>query len=72
LLILGIHKKKAFSDACVCYFVFDILYFNGENLMNKPLSYRKQILEKNVKVFFFIDTSRKKRPPIIEETSSHS
>jgi DNA ligase-3 len=47
---LGIHKKKAFSDACVCYFVFDVLYFNGENLMNKPLVYRKQILEKHVKM----------------------
>ena len=32
---LGVHKQKAFTDANPCLFVFDILYFNGEDLMAK-------------------------------------
>lgn len=32
---LGIHKKSAFKDACCCLFIFDIVYFNGETLMDR-------------------------------------
>lgn len=32
---LGIHKKNEFKDATVCYFVFDCVYLNGEDLMHK-------------------------------------
>ena len=32
---LGIHKKSAFKDACCCLFIFDIIYFNGESLMDR-------------------------------------
>ena len=32
---LGIHKKSAFQDACCCLFIFDIIYFNGESLMDR-------------------------------------
>ena len=32
---LGIHKKSAFKDACCCLFIFDIVYFNGESLMDR-------------------------------------
>lgn len=45
---LGVHKRSAFKDATCCLFIFDILYFNGENLMNKPIKERRAILEKNV------------------------
>lgn len=45
---LGVHKKAAFKDASVCLFVFDCIYYNGECLINKPLSYRKEILKKNM------------------------
>ncbi len=30
---LGVHKKNAFKDATVCMFIFDCLYYNGEDLM---------------------------------------
>ncbi|XP_064384237.1 DNA ligase 3-like isoform X2 [Halichondria panicea] len=46
---LGIHKKSAFKDACCCLFIFDIVYFNGETLMDKPLMERRKILEQNIK-----------------------
>lgn len=45
---LGVHKKTEFKDATVCLFVFDCIYFNGESLINKPLSVRKKILHDNM------------------------
>jgi hypothetical protein len=50
---LGIHKKKAFSDASVCLYIFDILYLNGETLLETPVVKRRKILKKHIKVFFF-------------------
>ncbi|EGG21211.1 BRCT domain-containing protein [Cavenderia fasciculata] len=47
---LGVHKKQGFSDATVCVFLFDILYLNGESLINLPMHKRREILEKNVNV----------------------
>ncbi|XP_074625585.1 DNA ligase 3-like isoform X2 [Acropora palmata] len=47
---LGIHKKSAFKDASVCLFIFDCLQFNDENLMQKSMKERRQILEANVTV----------------------
>ena len=38
---LGIHKKAKFSTATPCLFIFDILQFNGENLMHKPFVERR-------------------------------
>ncbi len=35
---LGIHKKKAFEDATMCLYVFDILLLNGKCLMDTPMS----------------------------------
>lgn len=46
---LGKHKKAEFRDANVCLFVFDCIYYNGESLIQKPLSYRKKILQENMK-----------------------
>eukprot|EP01125_Pyxidicula_operculata_P015395 TRINITY_DN5220_c0_g1_i2.p1 TRINITY_DN5220_c0_g1~~TRINITY_DN5220_c0_g1_i2.p1 ORF type:complete len:896 (+),score=176.10 TRINITY_DN5220_c0_g1_i2:14-2701(+) len=46
---LGVHKKKAFKDATVCLFIFDILYLNGETLINKPVKDRRKLLETIVK-----------------------
>lgn len=41
---LGVHKKHQFQDANVCLFVFDCIYYNGEDLTSKPLKKRKEIL----------------------------
>ena len=46
---LGVHKKSKFQDANVCLFIFDILHFNGENLMPKSMKTRREILEKHIK-----------------------
>lgn len=45
---LGKHKKAEFKDASVCLFVFDCIYYNGEILTEKPISYRKKILKENM------------------------
>ncbi|XP_074662069.1 DNA ligase 3-like isoform X2 [Tubulanus polymorphus] len=45
---LGVHKKQAFKDANVCLFVFDCVHYNGENLLNKPIKQRREILQKNM------------------------
>ena len=45
---LGIHKGSGFKDANPCLFVFDIMHFNGENLMDKPIKERRKLLEKNM------------------------
>lgn len=45
---LGIHKGTGFKDAVPCLFVFDIMYYNGENLMNKPIKERRKLLEKHM------------------------
>ena len=46
---LGVHKKSQFQDANVCLFIFDILNYNGENLMQKSMKYRREVLEKHIK-----------------------
>mmetsp|Transcript_23821 Transcript_23821/g.62366 ORF Transcript_23821/g.62366 Transcript_23821/m.62366 type:complete len:724 (-) Transcript_23821:95-2266(-) len=46
---LGVHKKKGFANANVCLFVFDILWLNGELLIDKPFRERRRLLEKTVK-----------------------
>ncbi|KAL8569654.1 hypothetical protein ACOMHN_005771 [Nucella lapillus] len=46
---LGVHKKAAFTDAKVCLYVFDCLLINDDNLMEKSMKERRQILEKNMK-----------------------
>ena len=43
---LGKHKAAGFQAATPCLFVFDCLYYNGENLMNTPLRKRKELLSK--------------------------
>ena len=42
---LGIHKGGGFKDAVPCLFVFDILFYNGESWMEKPLKERRHLLE---------------------------
>lgn len=46
---LGVHKKAKFASASVCLFIFDIIHFNGENLMQKPICERRKILSENIK-----------------------
>ena len=31
------HKKKGFAEATCCLIVFDMLYLNGNSLMDTPL-----------------------------------
>ncbi|XP_077970657.1 DNA ligase 3-like isoform X1 [Styela clava] len=45
---LGVHKKQKFTSATVCLFIFDILHFNGENLMKRPIRERRKLLSDNI------------------------
>jgi len=45
---LGIHKGSDFKDAAPCLFIFDCIFYNGENLMNKPLKERRKFLTDNM------------------------
>eukprot|EP00090_Calanus_glacialis_P001127 TRINITY_DN10792_c0_g1_i1.p1 TRINITY_DN10792_c0_g1~~TRINITY_DN10792_c0_g1_i1.p1 ORF type:complete len:1194 (-),score=363.16 TRINITY_DN10792_c0_g1_i1:78-3470(-) len=45
---LGVHKGSGFKDATPCLFVFDCMYYNGENFMNKPVKERRKLLEKHM------------------------
>ena len=50
---LGRHKSAGFKDAVPCLFVFDILFYNGQSWMNKPLRERRELLESQlVQVLF--------------------
>ena len=46
---LGIHKAAGFQDAKPCLFIFDCMYYNGENLMQKPIHYRRKKLQEIMK-----------------------
>ena len=43
---LGVHKAAGFQDATPCLFIFDCMYYNGENLMNQPIKDRRSKLQK--------------------------
>ena len=45
---LGVHKGSDFKDADPCLFIFDCIFYNGENLMNKPLKERRKFLIDNM------------------------
>lgn len=45
---LGVHKKKNFKEATVCFMIFDCVYFNGTCLLNKPLQERRKIMQENI------------------------
>lgn len=45
---LGKHKKEENKNAVSCLFIFDCLYYNGEDLTSKTLKERKKILESNL------------------------
>lgn len=45
---LGVHKGSDFKDANPCLFVFDCLYYNGQNLMNRPLAERRNLLQQQM------------------------
>lgn len=46
---LGVHKKQEFKTAEVCVFIFDCIYYNGEDLTKKTMKERKKLLEDNIK-----------------------
>ena len=39
------HKAAGFKDATPCLFVFDCMFYNGQNLMNKPIRDRRKMLQ---------------------------
>ncbi|XP_011500651.1 PREDICTED: DNA ligase 3 [Ceratosolen solmsi marchali] len=45
---LGVHKKAKFKNASVCLFVFDIIYYNGKSLMDRPIIERRELLQKKM------------------------
>ncbi|CRL04761.1 CLUMA_CG017821, isoform A [Clunio marinus] len=47
---LGKHKKEEFASAETCLFIFDCLFFNGNDLTSKPLKERRKFLEDNLTV----------------------
>lgn len=47
---LGKYKKAEHSTAVSCLFIFDCLYFNGEDLTKKPMKERRKFLEDNLTV----------------------
>lgn len=47
---LGKHKKEQHSTSEICLFIFDCLYFNGEDLTKKPMKERRKFLEDNLTV----------------------
>lgn len=46
---LGKHKKEEHKNAVACLFIFDCLYFNGEDLTGKSMKERRKFLEDNLK-----------------------
>ena len=46
---LGVHKGSGFKDASVCFFVFDCIYYNGQNLMKKSTRDRRKFLHDHMK-----------------------
>ena len=56
---LGVHKAAGFADASPCLFIFDILSYNGKDLMNMPLADRRKMLtEKMVEVGYSVKLSK--------------
>lgn len=47
---LGKHKKEECKSAETCLFIFDCLYFNGDDLTKRPIKERRQFLESNMTV----------------------
>ncbi|ARF02666.1 SWPV1-052 [Shearwaterpox virus] len=45
---LGINKKSVYNNACICFFIFDCLYFNDINMLDKPLKYRRETIIDNI------------------------
>ena len=44
--MLGKNKRNDVADSAnICLFIFDILLYNGENMLNRPLSDRRALLE---------------------------
>jgi len=47
---LSIHKAAEFKDATVCVFLFDVLYLDGQTLLDKPFYERRMILQQSINV----------------------
>lgn len=46
---LGVNKKNQQKSATNCLFIFDLIYYNGEDLTKKKLKERRKLLEENIK-----------------------
>lgn len=47
---LGKNKKEQCPTSVTCLFIFDCLYFNGEDLTKKPMKERRKFLEDNLTI----------------------
>ncbi|XP_014234355.1 DNA ligase 3 isoform X1 [Trichogramma pretiosum] len=45
---LGVHKKNEFKHANVCLFIFDIIFYNGESLLERTIKERRKLLEEKM------------------------
>ncbi len=59
--------EKAMEEYPTIVYLFDIIYLNGEELLDRPFKERREILEKTVKTDFWIRLSEKKEAKNEEE-----
>ena len=45
---LGKHKRAQFATACTCIFLFDIMYKDGQTLLDVPMDARREYLKSSV------------------------
>ena len=43
------HKRKGFTDATVCLFIFDIMYYNGASCLDMTMAERRKLMTEVVK-----------------------
>lgn len=41
---LGVHNQKKYPNAQLCYFIFDLLYLNGQSIMDKSYGERRNTI----------------------------
>ena len=57
---LNKNKKKEYSNAQTCIYVFDIMFFEGEDVCDKPYSERHSLIHDNI-----VFTSDRVMPPLM-------
>lgn len=63
--------KEVAKEIPLQYFVFDILYLNGENLMNLPMQKRHEIISKTIKPGEVLKTANYLRTTKVDELTDY-